>query len=554
LLDAESGEVADVNLSVVKMLGYSRDHFLQKRLCDVPPFNEIAACRRALVELQTADSVCVDHWLLQPLERSPVDVEFVGNAYQVDSARIVQCNLRDITSRKQAEARISYMAMHDALTGLPNRALLQDRLEQAIASADRRKKRIAVLMLDLDKFKHTNDSLGHHVGDGLLKEVSARLKAYLRESDVVARLGGDEFVVLLPEVTGELDIQQVAQKLLAMLLEPFHIEGNEIRGSCSIGISQYPGDGVNPEALLRAADLAMYEAKAKGRGICCVFTPQLNEASQRRLNLVSDLRNARERGQFVLHYQPQVASASENIIAVEALLRWNHPQHGLIAPGEFIPLLEEVGLMVEVGTWVMMTACVQSAAWQTQGLPMVRMAVNVSAQQFYAGNIVQVVEEALRESRLEAEWLELELTESLSLDASETTLNIMHQLKALGVCLALDDFGTGWSSLSCIRNFPIDRIKIDRSFLRDLTSQPAAKAVVQSILQLASNLGFCCIAEGVETEGQLEYLKSEECAEIQGFLYSRPVTATDCAALLRSGSLSFADRYKKTIDRCEQTA
>jgi diguanylate cyclase (GGDEF)-like protein/PAS domain S-box-containing protein len=554
LLDAESGKVVDVNLSVVKMLGYSRDHFLQQRLCDVLPFNEIAACRSALVELQTANSVCFDHWLLQARGKSPVDVEFVGNVYHVDSARIVQCNLRDITSRKQAEDRVRYMAMHDALTGLPNRALLQDRLTQAIASADRSQRRIAVLMLDLDKFKHTNDSLGHHVGDGLLKEVSRRLKACLRESDVVARLGGDEFIIVLLEAMDDTDIQRVAQKLLAALLEPFHIDGNELRVSGSVGISLYPGDGENPDALLHAADLAMYEAKAKGRGLCCMFTPELDVATQRRLRMVSDLQNAHEQGQFVLHYQPQVATDSEDIIAVEALLRWNHPQHGMISPGEFIPLLEEMGLIVEVGRWVTKTACLQNVAWQKTGLPPVRMAVNVSAQQFYAGNIVQVVEDALSESQMEAKWLELELTESLSLDASETTLNTMHRLKAIGVCLALDDFGTGWSSLSCIRNFPIDRIKIDRSFMRDLTSQPAAKAVVQSIIQLASNLGFCCIAEGVETEEQLECLKQDECAEIQGFLYSRPVTAIDCAVLLRSGSLSFTDASKKTTDRCEQEA
>ena len=554
LLDAESGRVADVNLAVVKMLGYSRDHFLQKRLCDVLPFKDIAACRSALIELRTADSVCFEHWKLQSQRQLPLDVEFVGSVYSVDSDRIVQCNLRDITNRKRAEGCISYMEMYDVLTGLPSRALLQDRLMQAISSAGRNKQRIAVLMLGMDKFKLINDSLGRHIGDRLLKEVSSRLRSCLRGSDVVARLGGDEFGITLPEATGDQDIQRVAEKVLTALLESFHIEGNEIRASASAGISYYPGGGENSEDLLRAAGLAMYEAKAKGRGTFCVFTPQLDLIAQRRLEMVRDVQNAYERGQFFVHYQPQVSTGSEEIIAVEALLRWNHPQHGSIAPSEFIPLLEEGGLIIDVGKWVMKTACLQNVDWQKKGLPTVRVAINVSAQQFYAGDIVHAVEEALQESKMEAKWLELELTESLSLDDSEATINIMHQLKALGVSLALDDFGTGWSSLTYIRNFPIDRIKIDASFIRDLTSQPAAKVVVQNMLQLANNLGFSCIAEGVETEDQLAFLSQQGCAEIQGVLYSPPVTAAACGVLVGSGKLSLARARQERTDPSKKWA
>jgi diguanylate cyclase (GGDEF)-like protein/PAS domain S-box-containing protein len=539
LLDLETGKVTDVNASIVNMLGYSRDHFLNHRLCDVLPFKDIPGCRVGLVELQTRESVTFDHWRLETQDKSWVDVEFVGNVYQVDGAGVVQCNIRNITDRKQSEARIRYMALHDALTGLPNRILLQDRLTQAIALGCRNKERVAVLMLDLDHFKHINDSLGHHIGDGLLEAVSGRLKSCLRESDIVARLGGDEFVIALPAVSGDRAIEEVVHKVLESLLEPFHVEGHELQVSSSIGISRYPEDGDTPGILLRAADTAMYAAKANIRGGYRFFTPDLNVAAQRRLLLATDLHHACALGQFVLHYQPQVSTVSGAITAVEALLRWNHPLHGLISPVEFIPLLEELGLIIEVGRWVLRTACMQNMAWQQEGLPPVRMAVNVSAHQFYRGDLARTVKEVLRESQLPPQWLELELTETLTLDDSETTINIMKELKLLGLGLSLDDFGTGWSSLSYLRYFPLDRLKIDRSFMRDIATQPAAKAVVTSIIDLARNLGFTCIAEGVETEGQLEYLERKNCAEIQGFLYSPALPALDCGALMRSGKPGF---------------
>jgi diguanylate cyclase (GGDEF)-like protein/PAS domain S-box-containing protein len=541
LLDLETGKVTDVNASLVDMLGYSRDHFLNQRLCDVLPFKDIPACRLGLVELQTRESVSFDHWRLETQDKSWVDVEFVGNVYQVNGAGVVQCNIRDITDRKQSEARIRYMALHDALTGLPNRILLQDRLSQAIALGSRNKERVAVLMLDLDHFKHINDSLGHHIGDGLLEALSGRLKTCLRESDIVARLGGDEFVIALPAVSGDPAIEEVVHKILESLLEPFQVEGHELQVSSSIGISRYPEDGENPGTLLRAADTAMYAAKANARGSFRFFTPDLNVAAQRRLLLATDLHHACALGQFALHYQPQVSTVSGAITAVEALLRWNHPQHGLISPAEFIPLLEELGLIIEVGKWVLRTACMQNVAWQREGLPPVRMAVNVSAHQFYRGDLARTVKEILRESQLSPKWLELELTETLTLDDSETTINIMKELKLLGVGLALDDFGTGWSSLSYLRHFPLDRLKIDRSFMRDIATQPAAKAVVTSIIDLARNLGFNCIAEGVETEGQLEYLEKKNCGEIQGFLYSPALPALACGALMRSGKPGFAE-------------
>lgn len=441
---------------------------------------------------------------------------------------------RDITDRKQAELRIRHMALHDALTGLPNRTLLEDRLSQAIALACRNRKRVAVFMLDLDRFKNVNDSFGHYIGDRLLESVSGRLRACLRESDIVARLGGDEFVVALPMVDTDKEVRGVVRKVLSALTEPFQIEGHELRIGASMGVCEYPTHGENSGALLQAADTAMYEAKRNARGTFQFFTPDLTEATRRRHKLELDLRHALTRNEFVLYYQPLISIASGSITGVEALLRWQHPDQGLIFPNEFIPQLEDLGLMVDVGHWVLKTACVQNAEWQKDGLPPVRIAVNLSARQFYQGNIVHTVKKTLQESRLDPKWLELELTESLTLDDSEATIKIMRELKKLGVSLSLDDFGTGWSSLSYLRQFPIDRIKIDRSFLRDLSTQPAAEAVVRSVVNLGRDLGLSCIAEGVETAEQLDYIQGQRCAEAQGFLFSPPVPEESCRAILRS--------------------
>ena len=546
LLNLDSGKITDVNRSVVNMLGYSREHFVNQLFWEIQPFKEISGCDQNLIDLRTKESIYFEHWQLESKDKSRVDVEFVGNVYHADGKRMVQCNIRNITDRKQSEARIRHMALHDALTGLPNRILLQDRLSQAIALGCRNGERIAVLMLDVDHFKHINDSLGHSIGDGLLEALALRLRSCLRESDVVARLGGDEFVIALPAISSRCATEEVAQKVLTSLLEPFRIEGHELQVSTSIGISQYPDDGDTPGTLLRAADTAMYAAKSSTRGGYRSFTPELNAATQRRLSLTTDLHHACGLGQFALHYQPQISTISGAITAVEALLRWYHPELGLISPVEFIPLLEELGLISDVGRWVLKTACLQNVAWQKQGLPHIRMAVNVSAQQFYRGDLVQTVREVLKESQLDPKWLELELTESLTLDDSETTLNIMNELKSLGLSLSLDDFGTGWSSLSFLTRFPLDRLKIDRSFMRDITTQPAAEAVVTSIIDLARNLGFTCIAEGVETREQLEYLERKRCGEIQGFLYSPALDGTECGNLMRAGKPRFAGSCART--------
>jgi EAL domain-containing protein (putative c-di-GMP-specific phosphodiesterase class I) len=340
------------------------------------------------------------------------------------------------------------------------------------------------------------------------------------------------------------EIIQVAQKILATMVEPFHIEGQELQISSSIGICQYPIDAETSAALLQFADAAMYQSKTKGRGNYRFFTQELNEDAKRRHKLEEGIHRACARGEFSLNYQPLVAAKSTSIRGAEALLRWHHPEHGLISPVEFIPLLEEMGLMAEVGTWVLRTACFQNAAWQKEGLPPIRVAVNVSAQQFHRGEIVRTVEEILSETGLNPKWLELELTESLTLDRSESTVAIMNDLKRVGVSLSLDDFGTGWSSLSYLRRFPLDRLKIDRSFMHDIPSQPAANAIVRSIMDLASKLGLTCIGEGVETQQQLRYLQKHSCTEIQGFLFSPAVPTADFRDMLlaeRDGVIVAAD-------------
>lgn len=440
---------------------------------------------------------------------------------------------RDITALREAEARLEHMALHDALTGLPNRRLLADRLTQAMALSTRQQKRVALLMLGLNRFKNVNDTFGHGIGDQVLREVAIRLQACLRESDTVARVGGDEFVIAIPMVSSNEEVEPIAKKMLAVIAEPFQFDDRELRISGSIGICQFPDDGDDAPSLLQCADVTMYEAKKRGFGTWCFFSTGLTQATRHRRKLENDLRQACERDEFVVHYQPFVSIQSGRITGVEALLRWRHPEHGLIPPNQFLPQLEEFGLMAGVGRWVLKTACHQNVAWQQDGLSPIRMAVNVSSEQLYWGNLAETVAETLLETKLDPGWLELELTESRTLDDSEATLQILKDLKRLGVSLSLDDFGIGWSSLSYLRRFPIDRIKIDQSFIQDVPGKGAATEVVRSILALGKNLGINCIAEGVETLKQREYLKEQGCAEMQGFLFSKPVSAADCTALLR---------------------
>jgi len=441
----------------------------------------------------------------------------------------------DITEMKHYQDELEFQANHCALTGLPNRTLLRERLNHAIASASRSGRPFWVAFLDLDHFKFINDSLGHSAGDLLLQQISTRLQHTLRESDTVARQGGDEFVLILPENEQEFPNAHVLQRIMDVVAQPLKIDSHRFYPTCSIGVAVYPADGEDPETLIKHADIAMYRAKETGRNNFQFFTVALNEKAMERLRLEADLRKAIERNEFLLHYQPQVCLQTGRIVGMEALIRWNHPELGMVPPDRFIRLAEETGLIVPIGNWVIRTACKQNKVWQEAGLGQFRIAVNLSARQFGELDLVQSITAILAETGLDSLYLEVELTESLVMADVEHTIGILRDLKALGLHLSIDDFGTGYSSLSYLKRFPIDVLKIDQSFVRDITVDSDGAAIVKSIISLAHNLRLQVIAEGVETEEQLAYLRENDCDQMQGYYFSRPLAAEAFEKLLRQG-------------------
>ena len=456
---------------------------------------------------------------------------------QVSGAVMV---FHDVSKARALSIRMSYLAQHDSLTDLPNRTLLSDRLAQAIALARRHDHKLALLFLDVDRFKHINDSLGHAIGDRLLQSVAHRLLSCVRSSDAVSRQGGDEFVILLSEVTHAQDAAVSAEKILAALRAPHRIDQHDVHVTGSIGIVTYPDDGTEAETLLKNADFAMYHAKDSGRDTYQFFQRDMNVSAMERQSLEGDLRHAIERQQLALHYQPRMNLETGAIVGVEALIRWRHPQRGLVPPAQFIPIAEDSGLIVPIGRWVLREACRQARTWQAGGLAPIRMAINISAVELRSKDFVSSVRAILSETGLESRYLELEITETFLLQDSKSTAVVLEALKDMGVQLALDDFGTGYSSLSYLRRFPIDTLKIDQSFVGDLATDADDASIVSAMISMGTSLHMRVVAEGVQTPQQLAILREQGCSEGQGYYFSQPVVAGEVAKLLGYGAADIA--------------
>jgi diguanylate cyclase (GGDEF)-like protein len=435
----------------------------------------------------------------------------------------------DVTERRRAEQQIAHMARHDALTDLPNRVLLRERLEHELKRV-KRGEIVAMLCLDLDHFKSVNDTLGHPIGDELLKLVADRLRGCTREPDTIARLGGDEFAIIMTQLRQPSDAAVLARRIRASISKPYQVDGHQIVSDISIGISIAPIDGSEPDQLLKNADMALYGAKADGRGAYRFFEAEMDKRMKERRDLEMDLRQALANGEFELHYQPLVNLQTNEISAFEALLRWHHPTKGLISPADFVPIAEETGLIVSIGEWVLRTACKETANWPDH----VKVAVNLSPAQLKTKNLVALVKEALADSAMVPERLQLEITETMLMQNTFATLAMLHELRKLGVQIAMDDFGTGYSSLSYLRSFPFDKIKIDRSFIQDLTNGAEPRAIVHAVAGLAKCLNMISTAEGVETQQQLDTLQAAGCTEMQGYLFSRAKPADEIVQLLQS--------------------
>lgn len=441
----------------------------------------------------------------------------------------------DVSAARALAFKMSHFAQHDSLTDLPNRILLNDRLTEATALAHRHGRQLAVLFLDVDRFKHINDSLGHAIGDRLLQSVAQRLLACVRGSDTVSRQGGDEFVILLPEVAHARDACVSADRILTALRTPHHIDGHDLHVTASIGIVTYPEDGGEAQTLMRNADSAMYYAKDSGRDNYQFFKPEMNLRAIERQTLESGLRQALEQQEFVLHYQPKMNLETGVIIGVEALIRWRHPQRGLVPPAQFIPIAEDCGLIVPIGRWVLSEACRQARAWQEAGMPPLRIATNVSTVELRAKDFIAGVRAALTAADLDPACLELELTETFLMHDAKSTAAVLHALKDMGVQLALDDFGTDYSSLSYLRRFPVDTLKIDQSFVRGLTTDADDASIVSAVISVGKSLHMRVVAEGVETREQLAFLREQSCPEGQGYYFSRPAIAEEFTQLLKRG-------------------
>jgi diguanylate cyclase (GGDEF)-like protein/PAS domain S-box-containing protein len=515
----EKGVITDCNEAVARMMGLAPAQLVGRNVMDFVAPESLEQVQQHVAKgfEQTYEAVALR------ADGSRLAAEFIGKQMLFRDKLLRMTVVRDITDRKQAEARIQFLAHHDALTQLPNRMLMMDRLELTLANAKRHAKMVGVLFIDLDNFKTVNDSLGHHAGDELLKRVAARIQSGLRGADVVARLGGDEFLVVVSDLSQPDDVVPVAEKLLSTIAEPFSLEGQVLSVSPSIGISIFPRDGLDRDTLIKNADAAMYLAKERGRSNFQFFTPSLNKRAFEVLAMESGIRKAIQAVQFVIHYQPEVCLETGALTGVEALIRWHHPELGLLGPDRFISIAEHRGLIIPIGRWVLEQACKQNRAWQDAGYPKVPVAVNMSPIQFKQYDLAEEVARVLAATGLEGQYLELDLTENLLMEDALSMGRSLNGLKDLGIRLAVDDFGAGYSSLSYLKRYPIDKLKIDRTFVRDIPDDPEDVAITGAMISLAKSLGMRVLAEGVETVAQFEFLRGQKCDEMQGYYVSRPL-------------------------------
>ncbi len=528
------GRMLDCNESFARIFGYaSREEVLQQTAWDFyqnPNDRDAAVAKLLERQSLTNYELCLKRkdgsavWVLE----SENLIEGPDGALSVIEGTTI-----DITERKRAEEQVKHLAFHDPLTNLPNRLLFNDRLTLAVAQAHRHNQKLAVLFLDLDRFKVINDSLGHSVGDELLRQLAERIQEYVREGDTVARLGGDEFTLLVPGISAEEDAAKIARKVCDAIHDPFWIDGRELFVTTSLGVSVYPSDGHDAETLVRNADSAMYRAKEQGRDNYQLYTPAMNAKAIERLSLESRLRQAVANDELELHFQPFIDLRTAEVLGAEALIRWRHPELGLIPPGDFIPIAELSGLIVPIGEWVLRTACAEARKWHAQGFPGLTVSVNLSSRQFQQADLVSQVASALADTGLEADKLDLEITESNAMQNAEHSINTLWGLKKQGVRISMDDFGTGYSSLNYLKRFPIDRIKLDQSFVRDLPADKDDAAIAMAVIAMGQSLELIVIAEGVETEEQLAFLKGHECDQLQGFLLSRPLPPEAFESFLR---------------------
>jgi len=534
LLDANTN-FAFTGSSTQHLIGYDEHELIGHSIFDFVHPRDAAGARKAFDEILTSPNKEA-HGELRFRHKNGAWVWLEGfgqNLLQEPSVGAIVINYRDVSQRKETEKQLEYRAYYDSLTSLPNRLLFRDRLVNSLAHARRNRVGLAVMYLDVDHFKLVNDGLGHNFGDKLLADIAHRLQGALRASDTISRIGGDEFSILLPEVTNTEAVAGVARKILDSLSKPFSVDGHDLFVTASIGISCFPTDGDDVETLLKCADAAMYRAKELGRNQAQLFTASMNERYVRRLALEQHLHHAIERDQLELWYQPIYDRARRRVVSVEALLRWRDPNRGLVQPSEFITLAEETGLIVPIGEWALRTACMQLREWHNQGVATLHMAVNISAVQLQQRGLVEAVHASLAASGLAPELLQLEITESAAMQNFELTLNVLEELRAMGVSVAVDDFGTGQSSLIYLKHFPIDIVKIDKEFLREVTSNETAAAIVSYVINLAHTLQLRVVAEGVESEEQYTFLKHYGCDLIQGYLFSPPIPAAEVFPFLQ---------------------